>query len=270
LVGGLGRDWRRVVEGIEEIGPKYPWLNRVISLGLDRFVRRLAVLSAGNPVGRILDAGAGDGSLTVVIQSLARGSRHFLVMLDPSERMLRLSQRRVNSENTDRVAGLLEHPPFAPRTIDRTYMAFSLRDVYDLEEAVRSLASVMRDEGLLTVVDIAKPDDAAAAAIHHLYWRFVSPFLAALAFTRYWRQTRLIYTTYRLLPSESSLLSLLRRHFTPIITRRLLLGGLHILVMKRQLQGSTRRPRGGCEGGGCPTNTCRNRPQLRKSQSGKD
>jgi ubiquinone/menaquinone biosynthesis C-methylase UbiE len=77
--------WRRVVEGIEEIGPKYPWLNRVISLGLDRFVRRLAVLSAGNPVGRILDAGAGDGSLTVVIQSLARGSRHFLVML-PSPR----------------------------------------------------------------------------------------------------------------------------------------------------------------------------------------
>jgi ubiquinone/menaquinone biosynthesis C-methylase UbiE len=52
--------WRRVVEGMEEIGPKYPWLNRVISLGLDRFVRRLAVLSAGNPVGRILDAGAGD------------------------------------------------------------------------------------------------------------------------------------------------------------------------------------------------------------------
>jgi hypothetical protein len=36
-------------------------------------------------VGRILDAGAGDGSLTVVIQSLARGSRHFLVML-PSPR----------------------------------------------------------------------------------------------------------------------------------------------------------------------------------------
>jgi ubiquinone/menaquinone biosynthesis C-methylase UbiE len=233
MTGGLGPDWRRVVWGIEALGTMYPSLNRAISLGLDRALRRLAVLSAGRPSGRILDAGAGDGSLTEVIQSMAQGRPYLLVMLDPSEKMLRIAEKRVDLAASERVVGVVEHLPLAAGVIDRSYMSFSLRDVYDLDASLRSLAVVMKNSGLLTVIDLAKPDSALLAALYDLYWRLVSPFLAAMTFSRHWREIMLIHSTYRALPRESILLALLKRYFRPLIVRRLLLGGIHILVLRR-------------------------------------
>ncbi len=248
---GLGHDWRRVVSTIEALGTSYPTLNRTISLGLDRALRYLAVLSSGRPSGRILDVGAGDGSLTEVIQSMARGRPYFLVMLDPSEKMLRIAGKRVDLADAERVVGVIEQPPLAAGVVDRSYMSFSLRDVYDLDASLRSLAGVMKNGGLLTVIDLAKPDSALLAAFHDLYWRLVSPFLAAITFSRRWREIRLIHSTYRALPSESILLALLRRYFRPVIVRRLLLRGIHILVLRR-VAGASLGEASGVRGSGQP------------------
>ncbi|GBC70559.1 Demethylmenaquinone methyltransferase [Candidatus Calditenuaceae archaeon HR02] len=231
--GGLGDDWASVVRAIEALGPKYPAVNRVISLGLDRAIRILGIRLSGVRGGKVLDAGAGDGSLSVYIQEELGGRCGFLVMLDPSERMIRLAMTRVKRPSSDAVIGVLEYAPFRPSSIGSVFMAFALRDVFSLPDSLERLASILKPGGVFTVIDLAKPDGSLAKAVLSLYWRIVAPFLVASALMKLWREIRMIYPTYLLLPTESELIRRLARYFRLVRVRRLLLGGVHILVLRR-------------------------------------
>jgi ubiquinone/menaquinone biosynthesis C-methylase UbiE len=231
--GGLGEDWADVVRAIEALGPRYPTVNRVISLGLDRAIRVLGIRMSGVDGGVVLDAGAGDGSLSVLIQETLGDRRFFLVMLDPSEKMVRLAVERVKRHNSDAVIGVLEYAPFRQSSVGSTFMAFALRDVFNLPYSLERLASILRPGGVFTVIDLAKPDGSFTRAVLSLYWRIVAPFLVASAFLNLWREIRMIYPTYLLLPTESELIRRLARYFRLVKVRRMLLGGVHILVLRR-------------------------------------
>ncbi|MEM0481538.1 MAG: class I SAM-dependent methyltransferase [Nitrososphaerota archaeon] len=231
--GGLGEDWVGVVRAIEALGPKYPRVNRVISLGLDRAIRLLGIRLSGVNGGRVLDAGAGDGSLSVLIQETLGEQRSFLVMLDPSERMVRLAKERVRRPNSDAVIGVLENAPFRSSSIGSAFMAFALRDVFSLPDALKRLFSTLRPGGVFTVIDLAKPDGAFSRVVLSLYWRIVAPFLVASVFLKLWREIRMIYPTYLLLPTESELIRRLSKYFKMVKVRRMLLGGVHIMVFRR-------------------------------------
>ncbi len=232
--GGLGEDWASVVKAIEALGPRYPAVNRVISLGLDRTIRILGIRLSGVNGGRVLDAGAGDGSLSVFIQEELGERSGFLVMLDPSEKMIRLAKMRVKRPSSDAVIGVLEYAPFRPSSIGSAFMAFALRDVFSLPASIKRLASILSPGGVFTVIDLAKPDGSLARVVLSLYWRVVAPFLVASAFLKLWREIRMIYPTYLLLPTESELIRRLTRYFRLVRVRRMLLGGVHILVLRRR------------------------------------
>ncbi|MCS7145652.1 MAG: class I SAM-dependent methyltransferase [Aigarchaeota archaeon] len=231
--GGLGEAWRSVVRGIEALGPRYPAVNRVISLGLDVVIRRVGVRLSGVKGGRILDAGAGDGSLSKVIWEEVGRRRLYLVLLDPSERMLRMARNSADWSGLDGVVGLLEYAPFRPSSLESAFMAFALRDVIHLSAAVERLSIILKPGGVFTLIDIAKPDCGLARQLFKIYWWVLAPLLVASTFSRAWREIRLIYTTFLLLPVESELIKRLCRHFRLVRLRRIFLGGAHILVLKR-------------------------------------
>ncbi|MEM2198972.1 MAG: class I SAM-dependent methyltransferase [Nitrososphaerota archaeon] len=231
--GGLGEEWEGVLRAIEALGPKYPAVNRVISLGLDRLVRRLGIGLSDVRGGRILDAGAGDGSLSTLIQERLGERRCFIVMLDPSEKMLRLAKGRVKRMGSDAVVGVLEYAPFRNSSLNSAFMAFALRDVYSLPDSLNRLASILMPGAVFTVIDLAKPDSPLQQAMLKIYWRIVAPLLTAISFLNVWREIGKIYPTYLLLPTEHELIQRLNRHFKLAKIRRILFGGVHVLVLQR-------------------------------------
>jgi len=237
--GGLGGAWRSVLEAIEFLGSSYPLVNRVISLGIDRAVRRLGVALSSITGGRVLDAGAGDGSLSAVLRERMGGRPYHLILLDPSEKMLRLARRTAGWHGSDAVIGLLERAPLRANSIEAVFMAFALRDVISLQSAVERLAEILKPGGVFTVIDIAKPDSGLASTILAVYWRLVAPLLAAIVDARAWGKVRLIYTTYTRLPRESELIRLLAGSFMLVKIWRGPLGAVHIIVMKRRGEGFT-------------------------------
>ncbi|MEM0445793.1 MAG: class I SAM-dependent methyltransferase [Nitrososphaerota archaeon] len=231
--GGLGEEWGDVVKAIEALGPEYPSVNRVISLGLDRLVRMLGIGLSGVSGGMILDAGAGDGSLSMLIQERLGGRRCFIAMLDPSEKMLRLAKGRVRRLGSDAVVGLLEYAPFRNSSFHSAFMAFALRDVYSLTESVNRLASTLRQGAVFIVIDLAKPDSPFKREVLKLYWRIIAPLLTAMFLLKGWREISKIYSTYLLLPTEHELVQKLNRHFRLTKIKRMFFGGAHILVLQR-------------------------------------
>ena len=135
----------------DRIAPVYDAMNRVMTAGLDRRWRRLAVREVVWPGDRVLDACCGTGDLA--IEAERRGGR--VVGLDFSERML--ERARPKSGTIEWVQGDALSLPFADGEFDAATVGFGVRNLEDLERGLRELGRVLRPGGRIAVLEITRP-----------------------------------------------------------------------------------------------------------------
>lgn len=147
--GTLSPDGVRAM--FDRIAPVYDAMNRVMTLGLDRRWRKLAVREVVWPGDRVLDACCGTGDLAV--EAERRGAR--VVGLDFSPRML--ERARGKSGTIEWVQGDALALPFDNGEFDAVTVGFGVRNLADLEGGLRELARVLRPGGKLAVLEITRP-----------------------------------------------------------------------------------------------------------------
>jgi ubiquinone/menaquinone biosynthesis methyltransferase len=135
----------------DRIAPVYDVMNHVMTAGLDRRWRKLAVREVVWPGDRVLDACCGTGDLAV--EAERRGGR--VVGLDFSERMLERARKK--SGGIEWVQGDALALPFGDGEFDAATVGFGVRNLADLEGGLRELARVLRPGGKLAVLEITRP-----------------------------------------------------------------------------------------------------------------
>ena len=135
----------------DRIAPVYDLMNRVMTAGLDRRWRRLAVREVVWPGDRVLDSCCGTGDLAV--EAERRGGR--VVGLDFSERMLERARRK--SGTIEWVQGDALALPFDDGEFDAVTCGFGVRNLADLEGGLREAARVLRPGGKIAVLEITRP-----------------------------------------------------------------------------------------------------------------
>jgi demethylmenaquinone methyltransferase/2-methoxy-6-polyprenyl-1,4-benzoquinol methylase len=135
----------------DRIAPVYDVMNRVMTAGLDLRWRRLAAEAAVRPGDRVLDAACGTGDLAIA-DSKAGAAR--VTGLDFSEKMLERARRKADLEW---VQGDMLALPFAEATFDAATVGFGVRNVADLELALRELRRVLKPGGRLAILEITQP-----------------------------------------------------------------------------------------------------------------
>jgi len=135
----------------DRIAPVYDAMNRVMTVGLDRRWRRLAVSKVVWPGDRVLDACCGTGDLAV--EAERRGGR--VTGLDFSERMLERARRK--SGTIDWVQGDALALPFRDGEFDAATVGFGVRNLEDLERGLAELGRVLCPGGRLAVLEITQP-----------------------------------------------------------------------------------------------------------------
>jgi demethylmenaquinone methyltransferase/2-methoxy-6-polyprenyl-1,4-benzoquinol methylase len=136
----------------DRIAPVYDVMNRVMTAGLDLRWRRLAAAGAVRPGDAVLDAACGTGDLAV---ACLRAGAATVTGLDFSERMLERARRKEAA--IEWVQGDLLALPFADGSFDAATVGFGVRNVADLELALRELRRVLRPEGRLAILEITQP-----------------------------------------------------------------------------------------------------------------
>jgi demethylmenaquinone methyltransferase/2-methoxy-6-polyprenyl-1,4-benzoquinol methylase len=136
----------------DRIAPVYDAMNRVMTAGLDVRWRRLAARAVVRPGDRVLDAACGTGDLAIADLKAGAGT---VTGLDFSERMLERARRK--STAIDWVRGDLLALPFADGTFDAATVGFGVRNVADLELALRELRRVLHPGGRLAILEITQP-----------------------------------------------------------------------------------------------------------------
>jgi len=135
------------------IAPRYDFITRTFSYGMDRRWKRMGVERAPLPAQPVvLDLASGTGDFSLLVRSRYPGAR--TVAVDLTERMLQLARGR---GLPDAVCGDAGRLPFADASFDCVFIGYGLRNFPNLAVAVGEIERVTRPGGLLVSLDFFLP-----------------------------------------------------------------------------------------------------------------
>ena len=217
----------------DDVAPRYDLINDVLSLGLDRWWRRVAartVADAAAPGARVLDLGCGTGRLGALLAGRAR-----VVGVDVSRAML--SHARAAAPP---FAGLVQASafrlPFADASFGAVASGFVLRNLEDLGGAFREMARVTAPGGAVVALDITGPSDRRLRRLFDAYFGIVAPALGGLIERR--EAYRYLVRSLAQLPSPPELCTLLEGAGLTAAHARPLTWGTATLFTARVRQGT--------------------------------
>lgn len=177
VVGGSGAMFDAIAE-------RYDMVNRVMTFGIDRSWRKMAVEALqAQPGARILDVATGTGDLAILA---ARRIAHSTVVgVDASHGMLQIGNKKVAQQGLQSRVELrfgdacaLEIPD---QFVDGVLIGFGIRNVPDRAKALREIARVLKPGARVCILEATEPTEdhwLAAAARFHL--RVLVPRIGAL------------------------------------------------------------------------------------------
>ena len=201
----------------DRIAPVYDVMNRVMTAGLDRRWRRITLDATVQSGDRVLDVCCGTGDLA--IGARARGAD--VVGLDFSAAML--ERARTKGPSIEWVQGDALALPFADASFDAATVGFGVRNVDDLEAALRELRRVLRTGGRLGILEITTPR-GVLAPFYRVWFDRVVPLLGRVlpggaAYTY-------LPASVRRFPGPDELKALLERCGFAPVEYRLFAGGI--------------------------------------------
>ena len=173
----------QVQEMFDSIAPAYDFMNRAMTMGIDKLWRSKAVkrLKDAN-VKRVLDVATGTGDLAIKIaRELPESS---ITGIDLSEGMIEVGRKKVKEAGLDGRISFMQADclelPFADGEFDAITVAFGVRNFERLLEGYREMYRVLDYGGLLCVLELSTPKGALTRPMYNLYTRHIIPLAGRL------------------------------------------------------------------------------------------
>ena len=173
----------QVSEMFDEIAGRYDFMNRFLSLGIDKIWRKKTIkeLATDQPQ-HILDVATGTGDMAITAARLLKPAK--ITGIDISEKMLEIGRKKIDSEGLtakiELVTGDSEAIKFDDNTFDGVMVAFGVRNFEDLQRGLKEILRVMRTGSKLVVLEFSKPDAGWLNALYHWYMGRLAPAIAKL------------------------------------------------------------------------------------------
>ncbi len=168
----------------DRIASRYDLLNRILSLGLDGSWRRRVgkYLPEGKNL-KILDLATGTGDLLLALFS-SENKISSAVGLDMSSEMLAIAEKKITKNNLRDSIGLVRADavqiPFPDYSFDAVTIAFGIRNVPDINIALKQMYRVLKPQGRILILEFSLPENIVMRNLFLLYLRTFVPAVGAI------------------------------------------------------------------------------------------
>lgn len=148
-----------VEDVFHSVADRYDLMNDLMSGGLHRFWKKVALLHCNAQPGHIiLDVASGTGDLAAVLAKQVRETGH-VVLTDINETMLTKAYSRLIDKgivsNVSYVQADAESLSFSNNSFDRITIAFGLRNVTRQDKALQSMYRILKPGGKLLILEFS-------------------------------------------------------------------------------------------------------------------
>ena len=158
------------------IASHYDLMNRIMTAGQDIHWREQVIQRARlNPNARLLDLGAGTGDLAR--EALKQQPKARVIAADFTLEMMRVGQR--NGSLPWSAADAL-NLPFGEKTLDAIVSGFLMRNVGDIQQALKEQYRTLKPGGRIVILDTTKPKRNLLTPFIWLHMHMVIPLVGRL------------------------------------------------------------------------------------------
>ncbi|HQW57472.1 MAG TPA: bifunctional demethylmenaquinone methyltransferase/2-methoxy-6-polyprenyl-1,4-benzoquinol methylase UbiE [Gammaproteobacteria bacterium] len=163
----------RVGSVFRSVANRYDLMNDLMSFGLHRFWKRLAIARSNiRPHHTVLDLAGGTGDLTRQVAKLL-GKEGLIVLADINEAMLTKGRERLINAGFIQPIALTqanaESIPFANNSFDRIICAFGLRNVTHPNKALAEMSRVLKPGGQVMILEFSTVNDKMLGTLYNAY-----------------------------------------------------------------------------------------------------
>ena len=186
--GKLTNKGKQIRTMFNTIAPRYDLLNRLLSLGIDRYWRKRAVSNLTIPTeALILDLATGTCDVALEIASQTPETVT-IIGEDFTQGMLVLGKKKVEDAGLSNRIQLVNAPcesiPHPDNIFDGATISFGIRNVVDREEGLREICRVLKPSARLVVLEFSIPQNRFFNAIYHFYFKRLLPAIGGLVSKR--------------------------------------------------------------------------------------
>ena len=172
----------QVTTMFDGIADNYDFLNRVISVGIDKSWRRKLVAMAANKKPKtVVDIATGTGDLAIALASIPSAT---ITGIDIAVEMLEIGKQKINQRKLDRkinmIVGDAESLPVAENTADVVTVAFGVRNFGDLYKGLSEIYRILKPEGQLFVLETSVPKNLFFRIGYKIYSSLFLPLVGRL------------------------------------------------------------------------------------------
>ena len=166
-----------------KIAPYYDFLNKLLSLGIDRRWRKKTVqqLQEKQPK-TILDVAT--GTADVAIECANKLNPDKVVGLDISKEMLSIGREKIKTKALDHIIVLEEGDsealPYPDDTFDAITVAFGVRNFENLSKGLAEMKRVLKVDGQIVILEFSKPRYFPFKQLFNAYFKYLLPFIGRL------------------------------------------------------------------------------------------
>lgn len=211
--GEDGAKKKQVAKMFDNIAWKYDFLNRFLSLGIDRIWRKKAinVLKESEP-GLVLDVATGTADVAIEVGRNLPEAK--IIGVDISTEMLHIGQKKISKmKMADQISlayGDSEDLGYEDNYFDAVTVAFGVRNFENLEKGLAEIHRVVKKGGKVVILEFSKPRVFPLKQLFNLYFRYILPTIGKIT-SKDPKAYKYLYESVQVFPDYERFVSVLKK-----------------------------------------------------------